>query len=132
MHCLVYTSTANVLLSEEQLQRLLDHWRTNNSRWHVTGVLLYSEGQIMQVLEGDAERLHTLFATIAADLRHHTVTRLADGPVPSRAFADWSMQFRKVDTADFQHLVQHLKTAPAHASALAPLLEAFIAQQPWE
>jgi hypothetical protein len=131
MHQLVYSSTAALGLTEAELQRQLDHWRTTNARLHITGLLLYStEGQVMQVLEGDAALVHQLYSVIAADIRHRDVVTLADGPIPGRAFADWSMHFRTVAPADFLRLVPQADAAPAHVRNLVPLLEAFMAEEP--
>ena len=130
LHHLIYSSTATINLTEAELHRLLDHWRMNNSRLGITGLLLYSEGHILQVLEGDAEMVHQLYATIAADLRHRSVVKLADGTVPSRAFAEWSMQMRTVDAADFTRLVPTPGSVPVHISNLLPLLAAFMAEAP--
>ena len=131
MHHLVYSSTAAPHLTEAQLQEQLGRWRTTNARLHITGLLLYSTaGQIMQVLEGDADLVHRLYSTIAADIRHRDVVTLADGPVPNRAFADWSMQFRSVDPADFSRLMPGPDAAPEHVRNLVPLLEAFMAEDP--
>ncbi|OGX90715.1 BLUF domain-containing protein [Hymenobacter coccineus] len=132
MHYLVYTSTANFPLTIADLRRLLGPWRANNARAQVTGVLLYSEGQILQVLEGEADALHALFAIIAADARHRNVTKLADGRAQGRAFAEWSMQFRTVDPQDFAQFVQQMNTAAGHTARLAPVLASFMApEQPW-
>ena len=131
MHHLVYSSTAAPHLTEAELQAHLVHWRTTNARLHITGLLLYSaEGQVMQVLEGDADLVHRLYSIIAADIRHRDVVTLADGPVPSRAFADWSMQFRRVEPTDFSRLVPQPDAAPEHVRNLVPLLEAFMAEEP--
>lgn len=130
MHHLVYTSTANVPLTEANLRGQLGHWRATNARLGVTGVLLYSEGNVLQVLEGEAEAIHSLFSNIANDVRHRSVTKLADGPVQGRAFSDWSMRFRTVESADYERFVQQINFAPNHASSLAPLLEAFMASDP--
>ncbi|HEX8506543.1 MAG TPA: BLUF domain-containing protein, partial [Hymenobacter sp.] len=127
---LVYSSVASTPLTEEELQRQLLHWRDTNAALGVTGVLLYSEGNIMQVLEGAAEVIHRLYDTIAADIRHRSVTKLADGPVQGRAFTNWSMRFRTVETADFAHFVQQASAAPKHARGLLPLLEAFLSPEP--
>ncbi len=132
MHHIVYTSTLNFSFAETDLQRLLGRWRATNERLDVTGVLLYSDGYIMQALEGEAEAIHGLFNTIAADARHRAVCKLADGEVKSRAFADWSMRFRAVDAADFERFVQQMKAAPNHASSLTPLLESFMEASSWK
>ncbi|MBJ6108158.1 BLUF domain-containing protein [Hymenobacter sp. BT523] len=129
MHQLVYTSTAGVALSETELQQQLDAWRRKNAHLAVTGVLLHSEGHILQVLEGEATVVHALYDTIAADFRHRSVTKLADGPVQARAFSDWSMGFRSLEPAQFSQFVP--STLPEHTADLVPLLEAFLAEEPW-
>ena len=130
LHHLIYSSTANINLTEAELQRLLYHWRINNVDLGITGLLLYSEGHILQVLEGDANLVHRLYASIAADPRHRSVVKLADGPVPTRAFVGWSMHLCTVDAADFTRLVPLSDAVPAHVGNLLPLLEAFMAEVP--
>ncbi|MDB5267662.1 MAG: hypothetical protein JWP58_702 [Hymenobacter sp.] len=131
MHHLVYSSTASTGLTEAELQRQLGHWRATNAGLHITGLLLFStEGNIMQVLEGDAALVHQLYAVIAADIRHRSVVKLADGPVPDRAFADWSMRFRSIGPADFSRLAPRPDATPEHIRNLVPLLEAFMAEEP--
>ncbi|WP_216689714.1 BLUF domain-containing protein [Hymenobacter siberiensis] len=131
MHHLVYSSTASIGLTEAEMQRQLGHWRSTNVSLNITGLLLFStEGNIMQVLEGDATVVHQLYTVIAADIRHRNLVKLADGPVPSRAFADWLMQFRRVAPADFSRLTLRPDATPEHIRNLVPLLEAFMAEEP--
>lgn len=132
MHHLVYTSSANAPLTEEYLHEHLEQWRATNARLGVTGVLLYSEDNVLQVLEGEAETIHSLFASIANDVRHRSVTKIADGPVPGRAFSEWSMRFRTVELADYNRFMQQVRGGPSHASSLALLLESFMAAGPLE
>ena len=130
LHHLIYSSTANINLTEAELHRLLDHWRIKNTQLDITGLLLYSEGHILQVLEGDADVVYSLYATIAANPRHRSLVKLADGPVANRAFADWSMQMRTVDAADFTRIALTSNSMPEHIGNLLPLLEAFMAEVP--
>jgi len=131
MHHLVYTSTANLGLTEAELQGQLANWRTNNATLNITGLLLFSTGgNILQVLEGEAMAVHRLYAVITADIRHYNVVKLADGPVPGRVFADWSMHFRRVDVADFSRFVPHSDASSEQVRNLMPLLEAFMAEEP--
>ena len=74
--------------------------------------------------------MHQLYAVIGADVRHRNVVKLADGPVSGRAFADWSMQCRSVEPADFSRLAPRPDATPEHFRALVPLLEAFTAEEP--
>ena len=130
LHHLIYSSTANINLMEAELHRLLDHWRIKNTQLGITGLLLYSEGHILQVLEGDANTVHSFYATIAADPRHRSLVKLADGPVANRVFTDWSMQMRTVDATDFTRIVLTSNSMPEHIGNLLPLLEAFMAEVP--
>lgn len=50
---LIYVSTANHLLSELEIRQILDSSIRHNTPQEVTGLLLYSDGSFMQVLEGD-------------------------------------------------------------------------------
>ena len=47
---IVYLSTATQLYSEKDMAHILTTSRKNNSEKDVTGILLYHEGSIMQVL----------------------------------------------------------------------------------
>ena len=129
MHHLVYVSLASTNQPEATLLLQLNHWRATNARLNITGLLLLSDaGDIMQVLEGEQATVHTLYAVIAADRRHRSVVKLADGPIPTRAFANWSMHFRTVPATDFTRLVP--QPGPAHARNLLPLLETFMNEKP--
>ncbi|SFQ50174.1 BLUF domain-containing protein [Hymenobacter arizonensis] len=131
MHHIVYSSRTIYPFNEADLKYLMNQWRAKNARLDVTGVLLYSEGDIMQVLEGPAAAVQGIFKTIAADVRHQAVIKLSDGPVQGRAFANWSMRFRAVDTDDFERFVQQTKAASQYGDTLAPLLEVFMAPEAW-
>jgi hypothetical protein len=51
MLSLVYASSAKQLFSEEDLTALLQQSRDNNTRLGLSGLLLYKDGNFMQVLE---------------------------------------------------------------------------------
>lgn len=72
-----------------------------NERRHVTGVLVYGDGQFMQVLEGEEKIVRDLYARIAQDKRHHNIFKLADKAIATRTFPDWSMAFHAVSPAEF-------------------------------
>jgi hypothetical protein len=93
MNQVVYSSAAVVPFSEPQLKELLARARTNNERQSVTGMLLYHEGSFLQVLEGEASALESLFTAIGADKRHHRVVALLRREVDERHFGDWRMGF---------------------------------------
>ena len=94
LRSLIYVSSANRLLSTEELWSLLEVSRRNNLRAGVTGMLLYKGGNFMQVIEGEAAQVDALHARILRDKRHHGVFTLLDRTLEGREFPVWSMGFQ--------------------------------------
>ena len=93
MHQLVYTSTAQKGLTNDELMTILQTSRENNSQRDITGLLLYKQGRFLQVLEGAQEDLHSLYETIQADERHYNVKLLFEQDTAGREFGEWAMGF---------------------------------------
>ena len=94
MRQLLYASNTHRDVPEAVLEDILAKSRTNNAACGVTGVLLYSEGGFMQVLEGEDAAVAQTYARIRVDKRHWNAMVLLDRAAP-RAFGDWSMGFEK-------------------------------------
>lgn len=90
---------------------MLAQSRAWNSTHGLTGILLYSNGGIMQVLEGPHNEVQYIFARISRDNRHAQVVKLADGPIEHRQFQPWSMGFKAVNPNDFVKLKGYLDPA---------------------
>lgn len=93
MISLIYVSTAVHLLSYDELQDILEVSQRNNETGPVTGLLLYKDGNFMQVLEGPEEAVMNIFGKIQKDTRHKDITLLSITPIAEREFADWRMAF---------------------------------------
>lgn len=101
LHSLVYLSSATQLFEPEQIQALLEDARTRNASRGLTGMLLYCEGNFMQVLEGPADDVRAVYARIARDPRHHTLIKLVEERVHERSFGDWSMAYSHATAPEF-------------------------------
>jgi hypothetical protein len=108
MHHIVYQSTALGQPTTADLKFLLQQSRPKNSRLGITGLLLYGNGEYLQVLEGEKEAVQALYATIRQDYRHTRVTTLSDGPIEARVFQDWSMGFQTLSGEDFVRLTGYI------------------------
>lgn len=97
---LLYGSTATVPFGKPELLELLEKSRTNNAKLNVTGLLLFKDGQFMQVLEGDEPAVTSLYQRIAQDPRHTGSMVFLHRPIEQRDFADWSMAFRDLRDPD--------------------------------
>jgi hypothetical protein len=97
---LIYVSTATHELSDLELRQILDSSVRKNAARNITGMLLYSAGSFMQVLEGAEADVDESMARIEKDPRHHDIIELSRTQVPAPAFAQWSMGFRGLTAQD--------------------------------
>lgn len=88
---LLYASRAVPAVDQEELLTILRKSKANNQPLGVTGVLCFSEGIFMQVLEGGRGPVNRLYNRIAGDSRHTDVELLCYQEIGERRFAGWSM-----------------------------------------
>jgi hypothetical protein len=99
VYFVVYVSSAVRPFTREELQRLLKKSRANNARNGITGMLLYKDGNFMQVLEGDEAAVRATFDRISKDPRHRNVIVLLRSEEAERDFPDFSMGFYDLNSA---------------------------------
>ena len=100
MFYLIYVSSAVRPFLPSELVDLLSKSRTYNTEVGITGMLLYKDGNFMQVIEGEEEAVLTLYAKIERDTRHKGLLTLLQGPLTERQFPDWSMGFTDLNAVD--------------------------------
>ena len=99
-HRLCYVSDAIRPMAKSELIGLLARARRNNASDSITGLLLYSEGHFMQLLEGPVDRLWRRFDRIRVDGRHRDLRMILDEPaLDGRLFAGWQMGWLDVGRA---------------------------------
>ncbi len=76
----------------------------NNELHDITGMLLYSDGIFLQVLEGEREAVLQTFRHIEKDLRHRDVFVLLEQAIEMRQFSNWSMGFKRLTASDLVEL----------------------------
>jgi hypothetical protein len=93
MLLVAYTSTATFDFLDGDLISLLMKSRADNKRTGLTGLLLYSDGTFIQVLEGPDDQVNAKFDTIADDPPHDHVTLLYREQIQERQFPKWTMGY---------------------------------------
>jgi len=88
---LLYASRAAATVDDDVLNAILKQCRANNPGLGVTGVLCFSGGLFMQVLEGGRSVVNRIYNGIVADPRHTDVVLLSYEEISERRFAGWSM-----------------------------------------
>jgi hypothetical protein len=93
---LVYVSVATRPFSDGELLDVLRIARQRNLAYGVTGMLLYRDGDFMQLLEGEEPAVRDVYGVIAGDTRHRNLVVLLEEFADDRLFADWSMGFHRL------------------------------------
>lgn len=97
-------------------------------------MLLYMDGNFMQLLEGDKRVVLDLYATIKADPRHHGLIEILEGEIEKPTFVDWSMGFRNMSDPQVLELLGYTRflditfdyeSFEAHPSVALELLKLF-------
>lgn len=98
MYQLTYCSKAITTISAEDIQDIL-HVSTNKNDEHgLTGCLVFIENTFIQILEGDKQKIETLYENILMDHRHTNVTLISTGDTEEQFFSEWGMAFYPVTT----------------------------------
>jgi hypothetical protein len=95
---LVYFSTANPGLSSTDISNIIESSIKFNGNNNITGCLIYSNGEFLQLLEGEKEIVQNLFDKIKKDKRHKNVILLGEDSKDLRLFPKWSMAFQNLDS----------------------------------
>jgi hypothetical protein len=93
MFYLLYVSSAVKLMDNDELLKLHQVSQKNNKKSEITGMLLYQEGNFMQIIEGNKERVLELFSKVTMDKHHKDIYKIMSGSIEKRNFNDWSMGF---------------------------------------
>jgi hypothetical protein len=97
MFRIIYLSSAIEMFTDEEINNLLQISRANNEQKNITGLLLYSEGNFIQILEGSKEDVMDTFEKIKLDTRHKNIIIIVNEETESRTFSDWSMGYSLLD-----------------------------------
>ena len=101
-HCIIYYSSSEELLREADLLSLLEQSRRDNAEKNITGILLFVQGSILQVLEGEENVIEALYKKIEQDPRHTHVTKVFNRHIQQRSFQTWNMGYKTISRHQFE------------------------------
>lgn len=111
LYSLIYVSTAVRLLDNNELLEILRTSRKNNVENNLTGMLLYKEGNFLQILEGEEPDVKFIFEKIKKDPRHTDIIIIFEGVSEAREFGNWQMAFLNLEN-------ESIKNEPAYSQFL--------------
>ncbi|RQP22456.1 BLUF domain-containing protein [Piscinibacter terrae] len=88
---LIYASRAAEAVTPESLAAITKTSRNHNLVQGITGVLIFSDGVFLQLLEGGRDAVSALYNAITHDKRHKDVVLLSYDEIGERRFAGWAM-----------------------------------------
>lgn len=95
---IIYISGATRPFSNSDLQALCQRCQEYNAAQGITGLLIYSAGFFIHVLEGEYTAVGTLYQTICNDRRHAVMNRLVDCPIARRLYSNETLEFHHLQS----------------------------------
>lgn len=108
---MLYASRAAEPLTPAVVDAILAASRRNNPREGITGILCFSNGLFIQVLEGGRDAVSALFIKIAADARHAEIRILTYEDIAERRFGGWTMGEVNIDKVNPALLLKYAERA---------------------
>jgi len=90
---LVYASYATIVMTDADIDAILQKSKANNVTKNISGILMYSDRYFFQCLEGERKDVNKTYLRIATDSRHMKCMQLEYSQVDSRLFSSWSMEY---------------------------------------
>lgn len=90
-HAICYVSNSNRDLNSDQIKELLAFCEKKNKEMDIKGVLLFSEGNFFQILEGEKDKVLLLFDKIKADNRHHGLIQVVGRDIGHGSYDDYKV-----------------------------------------
>jgi hypothetical protein len=88
-------------VSDTTLKDIIASSKKNNPEEDITGCLLSGSNSFLQLLEGPADFIDTLYSKISKDNRHGNVVTLCDEKIDQRLFSSWSMKLAPFDNMEW-------------------------------
>jgi len=102
-----YVSTANRSLNQDEVAELLDQTEIRNNNEGVNGLLIYSDGNFFEVIEGEKSKIRDLFKMIKEDPRHRNIMMVFEKKIDKPLFDDKEANFISENTIHRQMKVEN-------------------------
>ena len=101
---LIYVSSATETFTREKFLDKAFVMSSDNSKIGITGMLVFKDGNFMEVLEGEESTVKVLFSKIQQDPGHTLVSVIQEGEISAREYPSWAMTFYNPQTQEYEHV----------------------------
>lgn len=114
-YALSYVSTAQKDLEPSEVVELLDQTEVRNNKLGIHGLLIYSEGNFFEVLEGKKDLILELYESIRQDDRHKNIIPIFEKSINDKPFdpengyfLSANTQYKKIKIENFRNCIRDL------------------------
>lgn len=97
----LYISYMTKDYEKKELDELMSVFYLNNMKHDISGLLLYSNKNVLQYIEGDLDKIEKLYNNIQNDNRHKSIITLYKKEIQQREFPHWVAKINYVNYNDF-------------------------------
>lgn len=101
----LYISYMKKEYDKEELDELMSKFYLNNLKYDISGLLLYSEGNIIQYIEGEKDKIENLYNNIENDTIHKNVFLLHKKEIQQRLFTEWKANVNYIEYNKFRDFI---------------------------
>jgi len=95
-HTISYVSTIHQFLTDSDITELFDFVKTTNNSLNIKGILLFSDGNFFQILEGEKSVIVELFKKVQKDSRHYDLIKIFDHKMIEPSFVNYNANFTTI------------------------------------
>ena len=103
-----YVITASPYIEEKDIDSVLSYTENWNIDHSITGILLSSEGNFFQVIEGERSIIKELFDNIAKDSRHRNLIKIFNKEIKNTEFNSYEATFLSKRTSNLSQDISYL------------------------
>lgn len=114
-YAISFVSTAVNDLTQSEVVEILQNTESRNDHLGINGLLVYSEGNFFEVIEGEKNKILELYETILEDPRHKNLIKIFEKEVHKKLFKDEEAHFiaentlyRKMEVENFLDCIKDL------------------------
>ena len=112
-YAVAYVSNLSASVSNKEIDRILSQAEQYNNQNDLTGLLIFSEGNFFQLIEGERNKVEGLYSKIVKDSRHGNVIKFVEKeihlPAYNGYYCDKVNERYEMDQHKFKIYVDHLK-----------------------
>lgn len=129
MEQIVYTSRASKGATSADLFKIIEVSARNNPAREVTGFLVATGSEFLQLVEGPTEGLEELLTVLKRDPRHCDIHILLRDAIQKRHFPAWKMQRFDAASGDPERVLATLREMSVRRSVLGAVQNFLLGQR---